>query len=256
MDGASGSGSDALKLASPVFRFEDLDSTNSEAKRRAQTGDISSCWIVSERQSSGRGRLQRAWTSPRGNLYATALFEEPGGFQVATRLPFALALSVRETCARFTPDAHFRLKWPNDVRVEGQKISGILIETGTLEGRLWIAAGIGINIASSPNNTDKPATSLSALGAGPGATVQSVFDALANAFVSRLNQARDGFGSVRTDWLQHAEGLGRTVSVKLGGEPVQGVLEDMDDTGGLVLRLPDGSVKTIRAGDVSLIGRV
>ena len=74
--------------------------------------------------------------------------------------------------------------------------------------------------------------------------------------MTRLAQARDGFGPVRTDWLKRAEGLGGQVRVSPGGVPVEGIFEDMAPDGGLILRLPDGSRQTIRAGDVHLIGEV
>ena len=83
-----------------------------------------------------------------------------------------------------------------------------------------------------------------------------VFGSLTRHFMTRLAQARDGFGPVRTDWLTRAEGLGGMVRVSPGGVAIEGIFEDMAPDGGLILRLPDGSRQTIRAGDVHLIGEV
>ena len=101
-----------MSEAWPVHRFETIDSTNSEARRRAKAGGFADCWIVAAEQTAGRGRLQRHWVSPKGNLFATALFHEPGGVQVAARLPFAASLAVSDTILHFAPGADARLTCP------------------------------------------------------------------------------------------------------------------------------------------------
>jgi BirA family biotin operon repressor/biotin-[acetyl-CoA-carboxylase] ligase len=238
----------------PVFRFDQIDSTNTEAKRRAATGRFDDQWIIADQQSAGRGRQGRPWLSPAGNLYATALFSEPGGIAVALRIPFAAALAVSDTLARFARDSDIRLKWPNDVRVSGQKVAGILVETGGGDPAHWIAAGIGINVSEMPENPGQPATTLSGL-TGHLVEVKEVFATLRQSFATRLHEARAGFDALRTDWLARAEGLGQAVSVRTGDQSVEGVFEDMEADGGLRLRLPDGSARIIRAGEVNLLGR-
>jgi BirA family biotin operon repressor/biotin-[acetyl-CoA-carboxylase] ligase len=244
-----------LSQAWQVHRFGTIDSTNIEARRRAQTGDFSDCWIVAEEQTAGRGRLQRNWVSPKGNLFCTALFREPGGIRLAGRIPFAAALAVSDVALHYAPDADVRLKWPNDVRVKGAKVSGILIETGNDPSTgLWVAAGMGINVVEVPAGAGQAATSLSALAPGKYFDAIEVFGRLTHFFERRLEQARESFEPVRRDWLARAEGLGGMVRVSPGGVPIDGIFEDMAPDGGLILRLPDGSQQTIRAGDVQLIG--
>ncbi|MCA8898645.1 MAG: biotin--[acetyl-CoA-carboxylase] ligase [Hyphomonas sp.] len=243
-----------MSEAWPVHRFETIDSTNSEARRRAKAGGFADCWIVAAEQTAGRGRLQRHWVSPKGNLFTTALFHEPGGVQVAARLPFAASLAVSDTILHFAPGADARLKWPNDVRVDGGKVSGILIETGQDGKNVWVAAGMGLNVAEAPEGTGQPVTSLRILAPEGDFDATAVFEVLAARFAARLEQARTGFASVRLDWLARAEGLGKAVRIAPGGEPVEGVFEDMAPDGALILRLPDGSRQTIRAGDVQLVG--
>ncbi|MCA8901441.1 MAG: biotin--[acetyl-CoA-carboxylase] ligase [Hyphomonas sp.] len=238
----------------PVHRFDTIDSTNTEAKRRAKAGSFADGWIVADEQTAGRGRLERGWASPKGNLFCTALFHEPGGFAVAARIPFAAALAVSDVAQHFAPGAEARLKWPNDVRVRGQKLSGILIETGNDGAGLWVAAGMGINVAEAPPAAGQAATCLATLAPGTHFTAGEVFADLSECFARRLEQARQGFETVRRDWLARAEGLGQTVRVVPGGEAIEGVFEDMAADGALILRLPDGSHQTIRAGDVQLVG--
>ncbi|MGH1420582.1 MAG: biotin--[acetyl-CoA-carboxylase] ligase [Hyphomonas sp.] len=243
-----------MSLEWPVFQLGSIDSTNSEAKRRANSGSFNDCWLVAESQSAGRGRLQRDWVSPAGNLFCTALFSEPGGIRVATRLPFAIALAVSDVFLQLAPEKTVKVKWPNDVRYERQKLSGVLIETGENDGQFWIAAGIGINVVEAPTAVSQEAACLAGLRGDNAVDAPIVLGALRNAFAQRLDQARQGFASVRVDWLERAEGLGHTVSVKVGDKVVEGVFSDMSDDGAIILTMDDGTNNLIRAGDVNLIG--
>ncbi len=239
----------------PVVWHETLDSTNEEARRRALGADLSGVWIAARVQTAGRGRLGRSWASPTGNLFATALFAEPGGFPVATRVPFAAALAVHDAVSGFAPYAPVALKWPNDVRVNGAKLCGILVEAGEVGGKVWVAAGIGVNVASVPETAGQAATSLADLRGDSMAGADMVLEALRESFSGRLDEARSDFARTRSDWLDRAEGLGGTVRVSPGGEPVDGLFETLAEDGGLVLKLDDGSRRIIRAGDVELIRR-
>tara|TARA_R110000787_G_scaffold31783_10_gene84204 strand:- start:9710 stop:10447 length:738 start_codon:yes stop_codon:yes gene_type:complete len=245
-----------LSLAWPVHHLGATDSTNSEAKRRVSENGFSDCWLVAESQSAGRGRLQKSWISPVGNLFSTALFHEPGGLIVASRLPFAAALAVSDVALLFAPEADVRVKWPNDVRIDTAKLSGILIETGGSGADTWVAAGIGINVTHAPEGAGQRVASISSLRGDSVVTTDMVLEALRKAFAERLIQARAGFDGLRQDWLERAEGLGGMVRVTVSGAAIEGIFEDMDTSGALILSLPDGSRQTIRAGDVDLIGRV
>lgn len=240
----------------PVYWYDEIDSTSEEAKRRARGGDIRPVWIAARQQMSGKGRLGRAWVSPIGNLFTTILFPEPGGLIVAARIPFAAALAVRDVCEAATPKLGSLLKWPNDVRVLGKKISGILTESGETNGVVWIALGMGINVQHTPEGVDQDATSLAQEGAPSGLTPELLLEALRKALHIRIEQARNNFGSLLEDWLRVAEGRGQTVQAGPLRDRIEGVFEGLAEDGGLILRLPNGTHRTIRAGDVDLVKRV
>ena len=244
-----------MSLIWPVYQLGVIDSTNTEAQRRAKAGRFDDCWLVAEAQTDGRGRLRRQWVSAPGNLYSTALFHEPGGIAIASRIPFAAALAVADVTALLAPGSKARLKWPNDVRIEGAKISGILVETGGGGDTFWVAVGIGINVAEAPEGAGQAATCLNALRNDAALTSGDVLIALKEAFAYRLVEARQGFETLRKDWLQIAEGLGESIAVACPDGMIEGVFEDMASDGALILRLPDGQQKMIRTGDVNLIGR-
>lgn len=242
--------------SAPVYWYDEIDSTSEEAKRRARAGETSPVWIAARQQTAGRGRLGRNWISPTGNLFVTVLFPEPGGLAVAGRIPFAAALAVRDACTSALPDLDARLKWPNDVRVRGAKVCGILTETGETNGVTWVALGMGINIQHAPDVNDQSATSLRQEGAPPALMPEHVLEDLRNSLGKRVAQARNEFDGLLEDWMRHAEGLGQSVEAGPKDARVTGVFEGLAADGGLNLRLPDGSRQTIRAGDVELVRQV
>lgn len=241
-----------LASAWPVVRFDQIDSTNEEARRRAAGGDVGPCWLVTAEQTAGRGRLGRQWTSPRGNLFATALLPYPRPATEATQAPFAAGLAVIDA-ARSVGVAveSLKLKWPNDVLSHGAKLSGILIETGMLHGQLWMAAGFGVNVAVAPERPDRPTACLADLPGGAGLTAARLLSTLDLTFRARLfSLLEDGFGPVRADWLACAAHLDAPVEAN----GVKAVMTGLADDGALIIRLDDGSVTHVRAGEISLLG--
>ncbi len=197
--------------------------------------------------------MGRTWSSPPGNIFATALYREPGGVPIALRAGFAAALAVCDTITSYDPDELPRLKWPNDVRIAGQKISGILLETGSDALGVWVAAGIGLNVCVAPEGTGQPVTCLEThLPAQRRPTATEVFERLREAFAERLACSRTNFADLRRAWTDRAEGLGQLVQVKLANETIRGVFVGIDERGAMLLRLPDGGLRPILAGDVVL----
>lgn len=240
----------------PVLWFDSIDSTSEEAKRRAKSGDLTAVWIAAREQRQGKGRLGRVWISPPGNLYITALFPEPNGIEVATRIPFAAALAVSDLCLGVLPNAAVKLKWPNDVRLNQAKLSGILTESGETNGALWVAVGIGVNIRFVPEGTEQAATCLKDAGAPDVLQPEHLVDDLRTALAMRVDQARNHFEATLADWLERAEALGQTVEAGPPNARISGTFTGLADDGGLEMRLPDGSHVTIRAGDVDLVRKV
>ncbi|MEM0986036.1 MAG: biotin--[acetyl-CoA-carboxylase] ligase [Pseudomonadota bacterium] len=241
----------------PIRVFATLDSTNEAAKEAALGGDFGPCWYRAETQTSGRGRQGRSWASPPGNLYASALFSIHDGHDAVLSIPFVAALAVAETTERLVPGSEPKLKWPNDVRLSGRKISGILAETGACAGTIWVVVGIGINVTNVPDGIDQAATSVASERGDGLIDAAAAMEVLAARFAERLSEARAGFSAIRSAWLERADGLGGSIRVRAGqGDQYEtGVFEDMAEDGSLILRLPDGSRRPIRAGDVELVRR-
>lgn len=233
--------------------LDSVDSTNEEARRRAEAGETGPVWIAAREQSSGRGRWGRPWSTETGNLAATLLMTFRGTPAQAARLGFPAALAVADLLAGFTQGRRVALKWPNDVLLEERKASGILLENfgPSPDGRLRIAIGVGVNLAHHPpsGETRWPATSIAAVtGAAPDFEV-----ALANLarnldhWLGVLDSG--GFDAVRCAWLARADRLGQTIDARLPKGVLTGRFAEIDADGALVLETADGT-RRIAAGEV------
>jgi BirA family transcriptional regulator, biotin operon repressor / biotin---[acetyl-CoA-carboxylase] ligase len=229
-----------------------LASTNAEALTLARRAERGPLWIVARRQTAGRGRRGNEWASPPGNLYATLLLTDPAPPECAPELSFVTALALHDAILERAPALQpaLALKWPNDVLYGGAKLAGILIEGERAADALAVAIGVGVNCESHPAQTAYPATDLKAAGAA--VTVDDVFAALSTTMLRRLGQWRrgSGFGDIRADWIARAAGIGGDMRARLPDREIVGRGEGLDQRGRLLLRLADGSVQAIAAGDV------
>jgi BirA family biotin operon repressor/biotin-[acetyl-CoA-carboxylase] ligase len=218
--------------------------------RLARMGERGPLWVVTDRQTAGRGRRGREWISGAGNLTASVLFAASIAPAAAARLGFAASLAVLQACREIAPDIAFTLKWPNDVLANGAKVAGILLESEAKEGLLFIVIGFGINLASAPEGMAFPAVSLAARGRT--APAHEAFAALSENWADCFDIFADGegFPAIRKMWLEHADGIGQPVSVHAGNRTDTGIFETLDEEGRLVLRLGDGETRLIGAGDV------
>ncbi len=235
--------------------LEEVDSTNSEAGRRA-TALAGPTWILARRQTCGRGRRGRPWSDPAGNFAATLLMRPPGPPEQVALLSFAAALAVFDACVAVIGRAEmFSLKWPNDVLLNGGKLAGILLESaGNGAGVAHVCIGIGLNLVSSPEitgaapGTRPPANLLAATGAR--VTPEEFLDHLAPACAGRVRQlVTYGFDPVRRAWLARAAHLGEPMTARTLRDATTGTFETVDETGNLVLMTPTGR-RAIAAADV------
>lgn len=227
-------------------------STNDDVMALARGGEAEGFWLRADRQTQGRGRQGRAWQSPSGNLFASTLVRLRAEDPSPATLAFIASLALHDAVSGFLPAAHrddLSLKWPNDLLLGGAKLSGILLERESDA----VVIGIGVNLAHHPEDLDRPATSLATRTTPPSPDI--FLRELAERFARRLAEWRDdGFSGIREAWLEraHASGAGLTVHDP-SGEKLEGRFDGLTDDGALRLRLADGSVRVMHAGDVFLI---
>jgi BirA family biotin operon repressor/biotin-[acetyl-CoA-carboxylase] ligase len=236
----------------PVEAYPELDSTNAEARRRAEAGDCGPVWITAARQTAGRGRRGREWKSAGGNLAATLLFCLAKPPAEAAQVSFVAALAVADLAQACLGPGAALLKWPNDLLVHGRKAAGILVESGPRpDGRLWLAVGIGVNLADAPTDVERPATAFADHMASRAPMPLDALEILASAF-DRWQGVwlREGFAPIAVEWSRQAHGIGQACEARLPNSVISGTAEGLDPDGALRLRQADGAVIRITAGDV------
>ena len=206
-------------------------------------------WLIADRQVAGRGRQGREWFDGTGNFMgSTAIRIAPSDPPTAT-LAFVAALALYEASAPLLAEpTALSLKWPNDLLLQGRKLAGILLER---EGDA-IVAGFGVNLRRAPDLADRLTIALAELVPPP--TRDHFAQLLANSFATEIERWRTyGAGPILRRWqaVAHPQGTPLTVSPP-GEEPVSGAYQGLDEAGALRLRLEDGTVRAIHAGDVML----
>ena len=249
----------ALSAGYKLAAFERTGSTNTEAIEHARGGERGPMWFVTSEQTAGRGRRQRAWIAPRGNLAASILEVMNVPPAVAATLGFAAGLAEEAALEKVSLEAALRLgkgrpryalKWPNDVLVGGKKLVGIGLEAEIIGDRLAVVVGMGTNVVAAPEGTPTPAVSLAALGVQISA--EELFAALSDAWVEFRGIWDDGrgFAEIRKLWLARAAGLGERVAIHTGTMTLEGIFDTIDDSGCLIVRTADGRRVPVAAGDV------
>lgn len=226
-------------------------STNGDLLARLRAGgDLAEGhWLLADRQTSGRGRQGREWSDAPGNFMGSTVVRLGEQERCQPGLALVAGLAVYETVLpRLTHPGELLLKWPNDLMLAGAKLAGILLER---DGDTVIA-GIGVNLAYAPDIPGRHTISLAQFGPAPD---RDGFAAdLARNFADGLARWRaDGPASTIALWLAaaHPEGTPLTLHA-VDGEKVGGAFAGLEADGGLRLRLADGALRVIHAGDIML----
>jgi len=233
-----------------ILWLDETDSTNAEARRRAEAGEMGPLWLAARRQAAGVGRRGRSWEAGEGNLTATLLTPTQKPPAEAAGVSFVAALAVADLVEAAVPDVQVSLKWPNDVLLAARKVAGILVETGVAPGgQAWLAVGIGVNLASAPEALHPAAAAVADYSPPPTPDEALAYLDERSADWLRLWEA-EGLAPILSAWTARAAGLPGACTARLPDETVEGHAEGLDSDGALRLRLADGRTRRITAGDV------
>jgi BirA family biotin operon repressor/biotin-[acetyl-CoA-carboxylase] ligase len=239
----------------PVETYVEIDSTNAEALRRIARGDHGPRWLRADIQTAGRGRSGRAWSSEHGNFAASLILPLSCPPARAAQLSLVIGVALHDAVCTVAPVSAtaLHLKWPNDLLLDGAKLSGTLIESTATADGLVAVIGIGVNLAHAPANLDRAVTHLAAHGARvtPTAFLDALSPAIQRACATWCDG--DGFADVRAAWLARALPAGTVMSVTAGEAKVAGRFDDLTTDGALRLRLDDGGERVFTFGDVAVM---
>lgn len=233
-----------------IHHFETIGSTNDHLCQMAENGAPEWTVVTAGRQTAGKGRGGRGWWSPKGNLYMSVLLRPEVSPRQLLRLPVIASLAFLSALG--DQGSRLRIKWPNDILLDGRKMAGILTESKSEGDKvLWTVIGFGINMVKSGNRVPRELVDRMAfvddleLALGPEDITTGIIGGLKNWYGSMDGE---GWSHARVKWSQNAL-LNTPYTYKDGLRQTSGVPVRLDDYGGLVMETPEGEV-TVYSGEL------
>jgi BirA family biotin operon repressor/biotin-[acetyl-CoA-carboxylase] ligase len=245
----------SVRIGKKISSFQETVSTNAVAFRMAEDGEEEGSVVIAECQTGGKGRLGRSWTSPSGvNLYCSVILRPPIKPVAAPQLTFLSVIAVARAIELST-SLQTRIKWPNDILVEGKKAAGLLNEMSAETDKVnFVILGIGVNLNMTreqfPDNLRHPATSLfieSGVKVDRTCFVRIMLQELDSLYATFLSE---GYDPARKEWLERSRLEGAVVTVADSGKVRRGRVTGIDEYGALLL----DSGEQILSGDVVIGG--
>ena len=244
-------------LGKNILAYRTLGSTNQLGFRLAESGVGEGTLIVADEQTKGKGRMGRSWYSPpRLGLWMSLILRPDIPPFKAPGLSICAGLALAQTIGDLT-EMDAKIKWPNDCLLNGRKVGGILLElSAELDRTNFVIAGIGVNVnhlsSDFPKKLSPLATSIRMEWGRELSRIK-----LLTLFIKRfediyLDFKKDGLAPQRQLIKKFSSLLGKKVEVKLGKEKIEGVAEDINDNGSLVIRTKKGE-RVLRAGEVMVV---
>ncbi|PZE21917.1 biotin--[acetyl-CoA-carboxylase] ligase [Paenibacillus xerothermodurans] len=242
-------------LGRQIRYYDQIDSTQIKAHELVDQGAEEGVLVVAEQQTAGRGRMGRKWHSPQGKGIWMSLVLKPRiPLHFAPQLTLLVAVALCRTIRRVT-SLPVGIKWPNDLLVDGKKVSGILLESSAEEEKLqYVIVGVGISAnLREQDYTDELKPIATSLSIASGRTIDRT--ELLSEFLYDLEKLYElyheaGFGPIKTLWEQLSVSLDREVRTQTSQGPSEGTAIGLDDSGALIVRMKDNSVTKWYSGTV------
>jgi BirA family biotin operon repressor/biotin-[acetyl-CoA-carboxylase] ligase len=239
-----------------IHQFDEVESTNDLAFSLAENKQIfANQIIVANKQNKGRGRLNRNWESPKGNLYFSLVLQPKIAIEKTSQISLvaicALQIAVAKIFQQQNIVAKIQNKWPNDLLIDQKKVAGILLES-KISNKIcdFVILGIGVNINSNPTQTLFPSTNIKNFSCEISASKMLEFflEEFENLYENWLNF---GFKNIRNLWHKNAYNLNSKININLGDSKIEGLFQEIDGEGNLVIKNHNNETKKISFGDVS-----
>ena len=239
-----------------IHQFDEVESTNDLAFSLVENKQIfANQIIVANKQNKGRGRLNRNWESPKGNLYFSLVLQPQIAVAKISQISFvaicALQIAVAKIFQQQNIVAKIQNKWPNDLLIDQKKVAGILLESKISNKNCDFAIlGIGVNINSNPTQTLFPSTNIKNFSCEISASKMLEFflEEFENLYENWLIF---GFKNIRNLWHKNAYNLNSKININLGNSKIEGLFQEIDEEGNIVIKNHNNETKKVTFGDVS-----
>lgn len=240
-------------IGNTILSYDSVDSTNAIARKIAEEGKEEGTVVFAKMQKRGKGRLDREWFSPKGGLWLSIILRPDIKPSEATRLTLMAGVAVARTLrSLYNLDA--KIKWPNDVLINGKKVCGILTEARSLDNRMdYVILGIGINANFDLKDLSEEIRNLSTTlrdEIGKDLVLKKLFLSLLMQFDKYYEILKIGnTNKILSEWKKLSDTLGRRVKMITLKETIEGIALDVDDMGALIIKTDDNKEQQFLAGD-------
>jgi BirA family biotin operon repressor/biotin-[acetyl-CoA-carboxylase] ligase len=237
-----------------ILRFDEIESTNTEAVNQAKRGADEGLCVIARRQTAGRGRYGRVWVSEKdAGLFFSIILRPKIEIRFLPLITLTSAVAVHDTLETLYP-IECDIKWVNDIHASGKKICGILVETCETSKGLAVVVGIGINLTSAnfPPEIAETATSIEAE-TGETPNIETLLQNLTFFLAKYCDYLYGASGAeiIRAEWIARSSyAFGKKVKVVLEKETIHGTTCGIEENGALRMQQDSGEVRTVHAGDV------
>ncbi|MBD3426079.1 MAG: biotin--[acetyl-CoA-carboxylase] ligase [Candidatus Omnitrophica bacterium] len=237
-----------------IYHYESIDSTNNKAYELAESGEPEGTVVIAENQTQGKGRMGRRWVSPKGTGIYMSLIVRPDAEM--DEIP-AMTLITAYCIIKAVKDAsglEARMKWPNDVIVNGKKLCGILTEIKAQPDQVnFLVLGIGVNVNTPSSKLPPEGTSIKN---ECGCEIDR--PDLARGILTQFEKGytrftNEGFGAIRKECMDCSFTLGKKVKVLEHHRSIEGEAVDIDEKGALIIRTASGEKRRVFSGDVDVL---
>ena len=243
-----------------ILRFDEIESTNTEALNQAKLGAEEGLCVVARQQTKGRGRHGRTWISEKdAGLYFSLVLRptlETRFLPLITLMSAVVVFDVLREIYQLKPD----IKWANDVHINDRKICGVLAEMAETNKNLAIIVGIGINLKSTnfPPELSETATSIEEE-TGEEINAEKLLESITQKFSSfyKILESENGADKIRAEWTKRSSyAFGKQVKAVLNNETIFGTTRGVEENGALRLETESGEIRIIYAGDVEILRKI
>ena len=242
-----------------VYYFEEIDSTQNFAQNIAADKKENGTIIIAEKQTSGRGRLDRKWTSPKGGIWFSLIIHPKFDVSSSTLIPILSAVALSKSI-KSVLDIETEVKWPNDITMNGKKVAGVLVDASFQTNSIdYLILGIGINFDIDTKKLEKRLTKTpnfygidSLRGKEDKTPPKTLLKEFLLQFEKNLFQLDKGEKSkIIKEWTKRAAGIGKKITINTSNGKISGISQGIDNDGALKIKTRN-EIKKIYVGDVVL----
>ena len=242
-----------------VYYFEEIDSTQNFAQNIAADKKENGTIIIAEKQTSGRGRLDRKWTSPKGGIWFSLIIHPKFDVSSSTLIPILSAVALSKSI-KSVLDIETEVKWPNDITMNGKKVAGVLVDASFQTNSIdYLILGIGINFDIDAKKLEKRLTKTpnfygidSLRGKENKTPPKTLLKEFLLQFEKNLFQLDKGEKSkIIKEWTKRAAGIGKKITINTSNGKISGISQGIDNDGALKIKTRN-EIKKIYVGDVVL----